>query len=173
MGIKSLKRKNEIVSRLERKGSVSVAELVVAFNVSEVTIRRDLEELEGRGLLLRTYGGAVNREENEISPEFVFNEKQQKNIFRKKAIAKAAFEYVASGETIFLDSGTTTLEIARLIKEKDMDLTVVTNSMPVVTELLHEENLNLFLLFFVLHQLNFLRRHCNCFYLRVWISHLC
>lgn len=146
MGIKAVKRKNDIVERLREKGEVSVADLVHAFSVSEVTIRRDLEELEEKGLLFRTYGGAVKKEESEINSEFIYGAKKQKNISEKKAIARAAFQKIVPGETIYLDSGTTTVEIARLIKEKDIDLTVVTNSFPVVLELLRSERVNLFLL---------------------------
>lgn len=146
MGIKAVKRKSGIVSRLKENGEVSVSELVDAFNVSEVTIRRDLEELESKGLLLRTYGGAVNKEESEISSEFVYGAKKEKNVSEKKAIAEAAFKKTSSGETVYLDSGTTIVEIARLIKKSEMDLTVVTNSFPVVLELLQSERVNLFLL---------------------------
>ncbi len=146
MGVNAVKRKNGIVSLLEQSGEVSVSQLVEAFKVSEVTIRRDLEALEVKGFLLRTYGGAVRKEEGAIGGEFVFGEKEKRHTSEKKAIAKAAFESIRPGETIFLDSGTTTLEIAHLIKSAEIDLTVVTNSLPVVSELVNAENVNIFLL---------------------------
>lgn len=158
MGIGSVTRRNEIVSRVLKNGEVSVSELVDAFDVSEVTIRRDLEELEGRGVLLRTYGGAVKKEENEIGSEFLFGEKKLRNLEAKRSIAEAAMDFVKPGETVFLDSGTTTLEIARFIREKNIDVTVVSNSLPLVIELIHSEKANIFLLG------GFLRRKLFDFY---------
>jgi DeoR/GlpR family transcriptional regulator of sugar metabolism len=146
MGISAVRRKNGIVSMLEENGEVSVSQFVDAFKVSEVTIRRDLESLEEKGLLLRTYGGAVRRDESKIANEFLYGEKAKRNISEKKAIARAAFEYIRPNETIFLDSGTTTLEIARLIKNSGKDLTIVTNSFPMVLEIFYAENTNIFLL---------------------------
>lgn len=146
MGVKAVKRENKIVSLLEDRGEVSVSQLVEALDVSEVTIRRDLESLEGKGVLLRTYGGAVRRRDNEIGNEFAYGEKEKRNILEKKAIAKAAAGFIKPGETVFLDSGTTAYEIALLIKRGKTELTVVTNSFPAASELADTDAVNIFLL---------------------------
>ncbi|MCM8820575.1 MAG: DeoR/GlpR family DNA-binding transcription regulator [Candidatus Omnitrophica bacterium] len=134
MGIKSIKNKEKIVEVLEKKGVISVSELAPILKVSEFTIRRYLEELEKEGILIRTYGGAVKKD-NGISSGFFFGEKAKKNINEKKLIAELAFSLIKDGETIFLDTGTTTLEIARLLKRGEKNLVVATNSFPVVSEL--------------------------------------
>lgn len=134
MGINSIKRKDKIKDLLSRKGRVLVSELISALDVSEVSIRRYLEELEKENFLLRTYGGAVKKE-NGISAEFFFGEKEKKNLAEKKAIAKVAYDLINSGETIFLDTGTTTLEISKLLVRSGKTPVVVTNSLPVVSEI--------------------------------------
>ncbi|MBN1446179.1 MAG: DeoR/GlpR transcriptional regulator [Candidatus Omnitrophica bacterium] len=145
MGIKSIKRKERITEVLDRKGGVSVAELVSMLKVSEVTVRRYLEELEKENVLLRTYGGAVKKEGG-ISPEFFFGEKEKKNLAAKKAIAAESIALIKSGETIFLDTGTTTLEISRLLAGIEKKLIVVTNSLPVVSELSQSSVIKVFVL---------------------------
>jgi DeoR/GlpR family transcriptional regulator of sugar metabolism len=145
MGINSIKRKDKIKELLSREKQVSVSELVSLFHVSEVSVRRYLEELEKENFLFRTYGGAVKRE-NGISAEFFFGEKEKKNLAEKKAIAKAAYDLINSGETIFLDTGTTTLEISRLLLQSGKNLLVVTTSLPVVSELSRTDDLKVFVL---------------------------
>lgn len=134
MGINSIKRKEMIRLAVASRGEVSVPELVKRLGVSEVTIRRYLKELEKEGVLTRTYGGAIKNNAR-ISPEFLFTEKSQRNLAEKKAIARAAVELVNDGETIFLDSGTTPLELCRLLKESQLRLTIATTSLPIAFEL--------------------------------------
>jgi DeoR family transcriptional regulator, fructose operon transcriptional repressor len=145
MGINSIKRKDKIKELLNRRKRVSVSELVSLFHVSEVSVRRYLEELEEENFLFRTYGGAVKKE-NGISAEFFFGEKEKKNLAEKKAIARVAYELIKSGETIFMDTGTTTLEIGRLLVRSDKNLLVVTTSLPVVSELSRTDNIKVFVL---------------------------
>ncbi len=158
MGINAIRRKNEIVSMLDNSSEVSVSELVKAFSVSEVTIRRDLESLQEMGVLLRTYGGAVKSEEGRISGKFAFGEKEKRNVAEKRIIAREAFELINPEDTVFFDSGTTVFEIARLVRKRGVSLTVVTYSLPVVLELIRCEEVNLFLLG------GFLRRRLFDFY---------
>jgi len=145
MGISSIKRKNRIIEILNTQGTVAVSELVQRLNVSEVTVRRYLEEMEQDNFLLRTYGGAVKKESG-ISAEFFFGEKEKKNLAEKKAIAEEAVSLIRNGETIFLDTGTTTLEISRLLARSGRNILVVTNSLPVVTELSRAGDIKVFLL---------------------------
>jgi len=145
MSLNSEKRKEKIKEIIEKKGSVSVSELVGIFNVSEVTIRKDLEELKEDGILMRTYGGAV-KAEIPFPENLIFREKLKKNIKEKKAIASVSLKYIKEGETIFLDSGTTTLEIAKLLKEKNISVTIITNSFPVLRVLNNSNSIKLFFL---------------------------
>lgn len=145
MGIKSIKRKEFISSLVIRQGRVSVVDLVNNFKVSEVTVRRYLKELEKAGVLIRVYGGAV-RIEAEISPEFLFSEKSRRNLAEKKAITRAAIKLIQDGETIFLDSGTTSLELARFLKANQRRLTVTTTSLPIASELASADKIKILLL---------------------------
>ncbi|MFH1903709.1 MAG: DeoR/GlpR family DNA-binding transcription regulator [Candidatus Omnitrophota bacterium] len=145
MGINSIKRKEKIRLAVASRGEVSVLELVKRLDVSEVTIRRYLEKLEKEGVLTRTYGGAVKNDAR-ISPEFLFTEKSQRNLAEKKAIARAAVNLIREGETIFLDSGTTPLELCRLLKEHPFRLTVATTSLPAASELFPVERIKVLLL---------------------------
>jgi DeoR family fructose operon transcriptional repressor len=145
MGINSIKRKEMIRLAVASRGEVSVPELVKRLGVSEVTIRRYLEELEKEGVLTRTYGGAVKTEAR-ISPEFLFSEKSRRNLIEKKAIAQAAIKLIQDGETIFLDSGTTPLELARLLKANQQRLTVATTSLPIASELASADKIKILLL---------------------------
>lgn len=119
-------RQRAIVDRIRQFGSVTVEELTEAFGVSAPTIRGDLARLEGRGLLVRAHGGAVRADGTLFEPSH-----EDRRVMRrgeKKAIARAACEMVQNGETVLLDAGTTTLEIALLLQTKRA-LTVVTNSL--------------------------------------------
>ena len=145
MGINSIKRKEMIRVAVAGCGEVSVPKLVKRLGVSEVTVRRYLEELEKEGVLTRTYGGAVKTEAR-ISPEFLFTEKSRRNPAEKKAIARAAVNLVREGETIFLDSGTTPLELCRLLKESRLRLTIATTSLPVAFELSPVDKIKVLLL---------------------------
>ncbi len=144
MGINSIKRKEIIRSVVVSRGEVAVLELVKKLGVSEVTIRRYLKELEGEGVLFRTYGGAV-KSETKVSPEFLFSEKSRHNLTEKKAIARSAFNLINEGETIFIDSGTTPLELSRLLKDSRRRLTVTTTSLPVALELVPAEKVKILL----------------------------
>jgi DeoR family fructose operon transcriptional repressor len=119
-------RQRAILDLLARQGKVTVEDLAAAFRVSAPTIRTDLARLEEQGLLQRTHGGAIPASPTLYEPPYA-----QRQVIRhaeKRAIAQAAAELVANGETILLDAGTTTYELALLLKERQR-LTVVTNSL--------------------------------------------
>ncbi len=119
-------RRDSIRARIKETGSVSVYEMSRIFDVSESTIRRDLEAIEDKGVI-RFHGGMkVNERES------VFEEKNVLSADLKDAIAARAAEMIQDGQTIFLNAGTTTLALFRRIK--DRDICIVTNNVVTVTE---------------------------------------
>ncbi|HET7628486.1 MAG TPA: DeoR/GlpR family DNA-binding transcription regulator [Bacillales bacterium] len=123
-------RKQKIIHLLKEKQSLTVTELVDLFHVSESTIRRDLHELEKIHELKRTHGGAIAAEVSSFEPSL-----QEKIIHypsEKKQIARIAVSMIEEGETVILDSGTTTAEIARQLP--NIDLTIITNSLQIGQE---------------------------------------
>ena len=125
-------RKRRILELMRSGEAVTVGELSAEFGVSESTIRRDLRELEESGLLERTHGGAVPAAGTLDEPTFA--EKTDQNLPEKAAIARLAAGLVQDGASIILDAGTTTLEIARLLRNR-RNLTVVTNAFHIASEL--------------------------------------
>ena len=106
-------RRNEILAQLKAEGKVVVADLSKKYDVTEETIRRDLEKLEGEGFAERTYGGAVLRENDK--EELPFLVRKRANVEAKKHIASKISEMIEDGERIMLDASTTALfvEIGR------------------------------------------------------------
>ncbi|MDI7276339.1 MAG: DeoR/GlpR family DNA-binding transcription regulator [Anaerolineae bacterium] len=117
-----------IADLVAEQHAVSVAELSERFSVSAATIRADLDELERRGLILRTHGGAVRVDRN--GREFSFQVREQAQVEEKRRIGAAAAEMVADGDAIALDASTTALQIARRLRGR-RELTVVTSSLMV------------------------------------------
>lgn len=106
-------RKKYILERLKISSSVSVAELSEAFGLSEVSVRKLLSGMEQEGTLKRTWGGAVSAYGS--LREFSHQENENRQMEEKRAIAREAYGCIGDGEAVFLDSGTTTLELAKLI----------------------------------------------------------
>jgi len=125
-------RRAQILAQLQEKGRVEVQELSEQFHVSTVTIRNDLTYLEGKSLLYRTRGGAINQ--TKVAMDLALSEKARKNAELKRRIGLKAVELIQDNDTIILDSGTTTLEIARHLK-KFKHLTVITHAINIATEL--------------------------------------
>ncbi|HHY79808.1 MAG TPA: DeoR/GlpR transcriptional regulator, partial [Thermoanaerobacter sp.] len=117
-------RRLKIAEIISKDKSISVSELSKLFNVSESTIRRDLHVLEEKGFIQRTHGGAILNAGTHYEPAFF--EKEDVELEAKRKIGKIAASMIEEGDSIILDAGTTTLEIARNLK--NMKLTVVTNS---------------------------------------------
>jgi DeoR family transcriptional regulator of aga operon/DeoR family fructose operon transcriptional repressor len=109
-------------------GSATVAELCNLLGVSQATVRRDLDELSTRNLLQRTFGGVTTPSLTTAEPP-VF-QRRNINAEQKRMIGRLAASMVNNGETVFLGSGSTTLEVARSIKQK-RNVTVITNSLPI------------------------------------------
>lgn len=118
-------RREKILELLKEDGSAKVANLARLFKVSEVTIRQDLEKLEADGLISREHGGAFLK--NAMDSVRSFTLMNQENLDKKARIARKCLEYIEPGDTIILDSGSTTTEIARLLPEVG-NLTVITNA---------------------------------------------
>ena len=106
-------RKKYILERLKISSSVSVSELSEAFGLSEVSVRKLLSGMEQEGVLKRTWGGAVSAYGS--LREFSHQENENRQMEEKQAIAREAYGCIGDGEAVFLDSGTTTLELAKLI----------------------------------------------------------
>ena len=121
-------RKMKILEFIEEHRKATVIELCQQFKVSSATIRNDLRDLETAGLLIRTHGGAMVRTKTGLEPDMSLRKVQ--NLEEKRRIAEAALRLVEDGDTIILDTGTTTYELARLLGEK-RNLTVVTNDLPI------------------------------------------
>jgi DeoR family transcriptional regulator of aga operon/DeoR family fructose operon transcriptional repressor len=126
-------RHRRILQLLENEGNVKVDNLSERFEVSQVTIRKDLAELEEQGLLQRTYGGAVYSHRSRFNVSFL--EKLRIEAPRKDAIAQLALNYIHEGDTIVLDAGSTTLSLARALQGRLRSLYVITNSVPAALEL--------------------------------------
>ncbi|WP_298845047.1 DeoR/GlpR family DNA-binding transcription regulator [Clostridium sp.] len=124
-------RKSKILSSLNKYGKVKVCDLSQQYEVSEVTIRRDLQELEEDQMIKRVHGGAVLNVNTKFEP--TFSEKIDKFYDEKESIGKYAASIIEDGDTIALDAGTTTISIARQITAKN--ITVLTNSVDVAYEL--------------------------------------
>lgn len=137
----SEERQQKIIEMLKQKSSIKVNELATFFNVSESTIRRDLRDMEEIGLLSRTHGGAVGFSVTSFEP--TFKEKEDENLEEKISIAKKAANIIKDGDTIILDSGTTTLEIAKNITAKN--ISVITNSIDIASVISYKEDINLFI----------------------------
>lgn len=133
----SEQRYKGILNLLQQEGSVKTSELCSLFETSRETIRRDLENMEARGMLKRIHGGAMKLEEaqDKGSGYTSFDKRQSEHPFYKEEVAWEVVNYITEGQAIALDSGTTALALAKVIKDRVHSLTVVTNSLAVANEL--------------------------------------
>lgn len=137
-------RQNEIRDYLFDQGETPVHELADAVGASLATLRRDLTEMEKTGLVERTHGAA--RIANSGQQEAAFAHRETANLAAKRAIANAAFELVTPGSMIFLDAGTTVLQLARRIMLARIPITLVTNGLVLARELAQAPEVNLIVL---------------------------
>lgn len=139
-----IERRKQILKILRSGASVDTCELARKLGVSEMTIRRDLRDLETRNAVLRSYGGATLA--RRVNLEFEFDKRRQGNLRAKQAIARQAASLVEPDETIFIDTGTTALELARELARRDIAVTVVTASLAVGSELWGREQVRVLIL---------------------------
>jgi DeoR/GlpR family transcriptional regulator of sugar metabolism len=125
-------RRNQILEKLQREKRVVVSELSQFYQVSEETIRRDLDKLEKMGFANKGYGGAVINENIEI--DLPFNIRKNQNVPGKRRMAEIAASMIQEGDRIFLDASTTAVFVAKAVKKME-HLTVITNSMEILLEL--------------------------------------
>jgi DeoR family transcriptional regulator of aga operon len=130
--IPTLERQKQILSLLARQGRLSVTEIVEHFSISEATARRDLESLASQRKAQRVHGGIIAVEQ--APPELPILERESEQADEKILIGRATAELILDRETIFLGSGTTVLEVARNLRNRS-NLTVITNSLPVLNML--------------------------------------
>jgi DeoR/GlpR family transcriptional regulator of sugar metabolism len=136
-------RRVRIREMLARREAVAIPDLSTLFQVSEMTIRRDLDQLEQDGELRRTHGGAIATER--VSFELNFHMRRLAQSARKQAIAREAARLVQPGQHIMIDNGTTTLELALTIKDYE-NLTIITPSLAVASALQYSDRIETILL---------------------------
>ena len=127
-------RATAIRQHLFAKGYSSIAEIAGAVGASEPTVRRDLLALEAEGQILRTHGGAQIASES--GNEIAFEQREHINLPAKRAIAEAAYRLLRPDTSVFLDAGTTVLQLARRLRLNPMPLRVFTNCLPVAQVLM-------------------------------------
>lgn len=133
-------RQKNILALLLRQGSLSVAEIVERFSISEATARRDLESLCSQGKVERVYGGAIAIQQ--APPELPVLERQAEQAGEKMRIGEAVAALIPDGSSIFLGSGTTIAEVARCLRHHS-NLTIFTNSLSVMNVLADVSGLEL------------------------------
>lgn len=138
-------RRELILNILEEKKRITVKDLAKDVNVSEATLRTDLNILEDEGLLTRTHGGAVLNEDFSTSKKS-FSEREKKNRDSKIIIAQKAIDLIKMKDCILLDASTTALELARLLRESSLHITVVTNGISTAIELKENPSINVILI---------------------------
>jgi DeoR family fructose operon transcriptional repressor len=136
-------RHQAILAKARHQGRVEVRSLAEELDVTPETIRRDLTALERRGLLHRAHGGAIPIDRLSVEPDVTYREGMLSD--EKERIARMALSEVPNGGSIIIDAGTTTARLAALLPQ-DIDLTVVTNSIPIAAVLATRPNIQLHLL---------------------------
>lgn len=135
-------RKTYILNRIEAKNTASVAKLASELKVSEMTIRRDLSELENKGLIRRVYGGAVSARGRSYEPPLIMRETN--SIEEKRSIGKIAAQLIEEGDSIALDVGSTTIEVAKNLISSH-NLTIMTPSLHIANLLSNQPDIRLIL----------------------------
>ena len=143
--VSSSGRRSAILQILKKNSNVSVTELSKRFGVSEVTIRKDLNLLKDRNLLVRTRGGAITNDTGANEDEMSIRFKKLAHYREKQAIGRAAADLIEDGDIIIIDSGTTALQVACNLHQFK-NLTVLTNALNVAQEVLSYKRFNVILL---------------------------
>ena len=136
----TVSRRKKILERIKEDGEVMVAQLSKEFEVSEVTIRNDLEHLERKNLLIRARGGAIHSESH-VGIDQRVTEKNKLHTQEKAAIGKKAASLIEDGDTIIIDSGSTTVEIVKHLGSVK-HLNVITNALNIANMLMAFSNIN-------------------------------
>jgi DeoR family transcriptional regulator, aga operon transcriptional repressor len=137
--LSSYERQRELTRLLGRMGRLSVAQICEQFKISEATARRDLEALSEQGFIQRVHGGAVLV--RKAAPEEPILRRSHEQEDEKERIGRATAILIRDGETVFLGSGTTVLQVAHHLVKRN--ITVITNSLPVINLMSERENITL------------------------------
>ena len=136
----AIERRNAILAKLATDGKVIVSDLSTEFNVTEETIRRDLEKLDKEGLAKKTYGGAIVSETH--GTDLPFNVRKRVNANLKETIAQKIADLICDGDSIILDASTTAIGVTKYIKNRE-NLTLITNSVEILLELSDKSGWNI------------------------------
>ncbi|WP_416151651.1 DeoR/GlpR family DNA-binding transcription regulator [Salipaludibacillus sp. HK11] len=131
--MRGYERKNVILNKLYAEKKVSVKDLSQEFDVSEETIRRDLEKLEKKDIVTRSYGGAMLNDKDDIP----YITRHSRNLPQKKAIGKSLLHYIEAGGAIMADSSSTVHEALKMIASQHIELNIITNSVSALNEFAH------------------------------------
>lgn len=136
----TVERRRIILEELGKSKQVKMVDLYHLFNVSQVTIRKDLQYLESRNLLIRSRGGAMLPVK--VADDLSVKQRMVLNLEHKKAIAGAAASLIKEGDTIIIDSGTTLMQMADLLQNA-RNLTVITNALDIALRLSEYDHLKI------------------------------
>ena len=136
----AIERRNAILAKLSTEGKVIVADLSREFDVTEETIRRDLEKLDNDGLAKKTYGGAVANEK--LKTDLPFNVRKSSNVAQKQIIAERIANLIHDGDYIMLDASSTAIYVTKCIKNLK-NITLITNSVEILLELADKQDWNI------------------------------
>ncbi|MBQ3490515.1 MAG: DeoR/GlpR transcriptional regulator [Clostridia bacterium] len=136
----AIERRNAILAKLATDGKVIVSDLSAQFNVTEETIRRDLEKLDKEGLAKKTYGGAIVLDSH--GADLPFNVRKRVNANLKETIAQKIADLICDGDSIILDASTTAIGVTKYIKNRE-NLTLITNSVEILLELSDKSGWNI------------------------------
>jgi len=137
--LSSYERQRELTRLVERAGRLSVAQICEQFSISEATARRDLEALSEQGLIQRVHGGAILVRQATPEEPILRRSHEQEN--EKERIGRVTAALIRDGETVFLGSGTTVLQVAQSLVTRN--ITVITNSLPVINLMSEKDNISL------------------------------
>ena len=133
----AIERRNAILAKLNIDGKVIVSDLSREFDVTEETIRRDLEKLDNEGLAKKTYGGAVASQS--LNTDLPFNVRKRANVELKQKIAEKIAEFIHDGDYIMLDASATAIYVAKAIKSLK-NITLITNSVEILLEMADKDD---------------------------------
>ncbi len=136
----AIERRNAILAKLNSQGNVIVTDLSREFDVTEETIRRDLEKLHNEGLATKTYGGAVLAQN--LNVDLPFNVRKRANVERKQKIAEKIAEMINDGDYIMLDASSTAICVTKCISNRK-NITLITNSVELMMELADKSDWNI------------------------------
>jgi len=137
--LSNFERQRELARMIERTGRLSIAQICVHFGISEATARRDLAALSEQGFIQRVHGGAILA--RQATPEEPILRRSHQQETEKERIGRATAALVQDGETVFLGSGTTVLQVAHNLLTRN--ITVITNSLPVINLMAGKDNISL------------------------------